>query len=135
MSIKQSQSTETEIDLSTDLGQIQIHLGGQGRVGGSRARVDEAEGGRKGRARGLRRDADVLRDAPRALAAHTHEQRHRAAQQGDKAAYPRRRHFPRWEVGPHAGGRPPEIRRGQRMGLPPIPGRVSAQRVAVPAAG
>ena len=56
MSIKQSQSTETEIDLSTDLGQIQIHLGGQGRVGGSRARVDEAEGGRKGRARGLRRD-------------------------------------------------------------------------------
>lgn len=49
----------------TGLGQIQvqIHLGGQGRVGGSRARVDEAEGSRKGRARGLRRDADVLRDA------------------------------------------------------------------------
>ena len=81
----------------TGLGQIQvqIHLGGQGRVGGSRARVDEAEGGRKGRARGLRRDAGVLRDAPRALAVHPHEQRHRAAQQGDKAAYPRRRHFPR----------------------------------------
>ena len=49
----------------TGLGQIQvqIHLGGQGRVGGSRARVDEAERGRKGRARGLRRDAGVLRDA------------------------------------------------------------------------
>ena len=58
-------------------------LGGQSRVGGRRARVDEAEGGRQGRARGLRRDADVLRDAPRALAAHPHEQRHRAAQQGD----------------------------------------------------
>ena len=69
----------------TGLGQIQvqIHLGGQGRVGGSRARVDEAEGGRKGRARGLRRDAGVLRDAPRALAVHPHEQRHRAAPQGE----------------------------------------------------
>lgn len=71
----------------TGLGQIQvqIHLGGQGRVGGSRARVDEAEGGRKGRARRVRRDPHVLRDAPRALAAHPHEQRNPAAQQGDKA--------------------------------------------------
>ena len=38
-------------------------LGGQGRVGDSRARVDEAERGRQGRARRLCRDADVLRDA------------------------------------------------------------------------
>ena len=60
-------------------------LGGPGRVGGRRARVDEAEGGRQGRARGLRRDADVLRDAPRALAAHPHEQRHRAPEQGNQA--------------------------------------------------
>ena len=30
-------------------------------------------------------------------------------------------------VSPHAGGRLPEIRRGQRMGLPPIPKRVSDQ--------
>lgn len=68
---------------------------GQGGVGGRRARADEAEGGRQGRARGLRRDADVLRDALRALAAHTHEQRHRAAQQGNQAVHPRRRHIPR----------------------------------------
>lgn len=88
-------------------------LGGQGRVGGNRAQVDEAERGRQGRARRLRRDADVMRDAPRALAAHPHEQRNRAPEQGDTPAYPRRRHFPRWKVGPHAGGRPPEIRRGQ----------------------
>ena len=57
----------------------------QGRGRGRRPGIDAAEGGRQGRARGLRRDADVLRDAPRALAAHPHEQRHRAAQQGDKA--------------------------------------------------
>lgn len=96
----------------TGLGQIQIqiHLGGQGRVGGSRARVDEAERGRKGRARGLRRDAGVLRDAPRALAVHPHEQRHRAAQQGDKA---RTRVVGTFPVSPHAGGRLPEIRRRQ----------------------
>ena len=107
---------------------------GQGGVGGRRARVDEAERGRKGRARGLRRDADVLRDAPRALATHTHEQRHRAAQQGDQAQDPRGRHVPRREIRADAGCRPPEIRRRQRMGLPPIPGRVPAQGVAVPAA-
>lgn len=88
-------------------------LGGQGRGRGNRAQVDEAERGRQGRARRLRRDADVMRDAPRALAAHPHEQRNRAPEQGDTPAYPRRRHFPRWKVGPHAGGRPPEIRRGQ----------------------
>ena len=102
-------------------------LGGQGRVGGSRARVDEAERGRKGGSRGLRRDAGVLRDAPRTLAAHPHEQRHRAPEQGNQAQDPRGRHVPRWEIRADAGGRPPEIRRGQRMGLPPLPGRVSAQ--------
>ena len=107
-------------------------LGGKGRVGGRRARVDEAEGGRQGRARGLRRDADVLRDAPRALAAHPHEQRHRAAQQGDQAQDPRGRHVPRQEIRTDAGAHLPEVRRGQRMELPPILGRVSAQRVAVP---
>ena len=93
---------------------------GQGGVGGRRARVDEAEGGRKGRARGLRRDPRVLRDAPRALAAHPHEQRHRAAQQGDQAAYPRRRHVPRREIRADAGCRPPEIRRRRRMGAPTV---------------
>ena len=65
-------------------------------------------------------DADVLRDAPRALAAHPHEQRHRAAQQGDQAAYPRRRHVPRREIRADAGCRPPEIRRRRRMGAPTV---------------
>ena len=78
---------------------------------------------------------DVLRDAPRALAAHPHEQRHRAAQQGDQAQDPRGRHVPRQEIRTDAGAHLPEVRRGQRMELPPILGRVSAQRVAVPGAG
>lgn len=43
------------------------------RVGGRRIRVNEAEGGRQGCARGIRRDVGVLRDAARALAAHPHE--------------------------------------------------------------
>lgn len=74
----------------TGLGQIQvqIHLGGQGRVGGSRARVDEAEGGRKGRARGLRRDAGVLRDARehwRRIRTNNAVERLNREKQGDKA--------------------------------------------------
>ena len=48
---------------------------GQGRGRGLRLGIDEAQGGRQGRARRLRRDAHVLRDAARALAAHPHEQR------------------------------------------------------------
>ena len=76
----------------------------------------------------------VMRDAPRALAAHPDEQRHRAPEQGNQAQDPRGQHVPRREIRADAGGRPPEIRREQRMGLPPLPGRVSAQGVAVPAA-
>ena len=117
----------------TGLGQIQIqiHLGGQGRVGGSRARVDEAERGRKGRARGLRRDAGVLRDAARALAAHPDEQRDRTPEQGDTPAHPRGRRLSRRQVRPDACGCPPEVRRRQRVGLPPLPGRVASQRSVV----
>ena len=49
------------------------------------ARVDEDEGDRRGRARRLRRDADVLRRYRGALATHLHKQRNRTAQQRDKA--------------------------------------------------
>lgn len=48
-------------------------------------RVDEDEGDRRGRARRLRRDADVLRRYRGALATHLHKQRNRTAQQRDKA--------------------------------------------------
>ena len=73
-------------------------------------------------------------DAPRALAAHPHEQRDRAAQQGDKAQDPRDRHLSRRQVRAHAGGRPPEVRRRQRMEIASLPGCVVSQGVAVPAA-
>ena len=49
------------------------------------ARVDEDEGDRRGRARRLRRDADVLRRYRGALATHLYKQRNRTAQQKDKA--------------------------------------------------
>ena len=87
--------------------------------------------GRQGRARRARRDARVPRDAPRALAAHPHEQRDRAAQQGDKAQDPRGRHLSQRQVRAHAGGRPPEVRRRQRVGIAPLPGRVASQRAVV----
>ena len=74
-------------------------------------------------------------DAPRALAAHPHEQRDRAAQQGDKAQDPRDRHLSRRQVRAHAGGRPPEARRRQRMGIAPLPGRVASQGAVVLTAG
>ena len=44
---------------------------------------------------------------PRALAAHTHEQRHRAAEQGDPPPNPRRRHVPRRETRAAARGLAP----------------------------
>ena len=74
-------------------------------------------------------------DAPRALAAHPHEQRDRAAQQGDKAQDPHGRHLSRRQVRAHAGGRPPEARRRQRMGIAPLPGHVASQGAVVPTAG
>ena len=48
---------------------------------------------------------------------------------------PRRGHVPRRKVRPDAGNGPSEVRPRRRMGVPPLPGRVSAQGVAVPAAG
>ena len=59
------------------------HRRGQGPQGRVRARWDEAGGGGQGRPQGIRGDADVHALPARALAAHTHQQRHRAAQPRD----------------------------------------------------
>ena len=107
----------------------------QGRGRGRRPGIDAAQGGRQGGARRVCRDAGVLRDAARALAAHPHEQRDRAAQQGDKAQDPRGRHLSRRQVRAHAGARPPEVRRRQRMEIAPLPGRVASQGAVVLTAG
>ena len=109
-------------------------LGSQGRGRDRRLGIDEAQGGRQGGVRRLRRDAHVLRDAPRALAAHPHEQRDRAPEQGDQEKDPRRRHVPRRKVRPDAGDRPPEVRRRQRMGVPPLPGRAASHHQVEPSA-
>ena len=93
--------------------------------------IDAAQGGRQGGVRRVCRDAGVLRDAARALAAHPHEQRDRTAQQGNTPSHPRGRHLSRRQVRAHAGGRPPEVRRRQRVGVPPLPGRVASQRAVV----
>ena len=82
-----------DAEAATGPGDAQDHLRhgiarngeGQGGIRSQRARDDEVQGSCEGGSRKLRRDADVLRDAPRVLAAHPHEQRDRAAQQGDKA--------------------------------------------------
>ena len=91
--------------------------------------------GRQGGARRVCRDAGVLRDAARALAAHSDEQRDRAPEQGNTPAHPRGRHLSRRQVRAHAGGRPPEVRRRQRMGIAPLPGRVASQGAVVLTAG
>ena len=69
-------------------------LRGQGPRGGRRARLNEAEGGREGRPRRIRRDPDVHALPARALAAHTHQQRHRAPEPRDPQAHARGRTFP-----------------------------------------
>ena len=103
----------------------------QGRGRGRRPGIDAAQGGRQGGARRVCRDAGVLRDAARALAAHPHEQRDRAPEQGNTPSHPRGRHLSRRQVRAHAGGRPPEVRRRQRVGVPPLPGRVASQGAVV----
>ena len=70
-----------------------------------------------------------------ALAAHTHEQRHRATQPRDPQTHPRGRDVSRREERPHARDRQAQVRRGERVGLPPLPGRDSAGGVAVPEGG
>ena len=54
---------------------------------------------------------------------------------GDKAQDPRGRHLSRRQVRAHAGARPPEVRRRQRMEIPPLPGRVASQGAVVLTAG
>ena len=53
--------------------EIARRVGGKGGIRRRRARVDGAQGGGEGGSRGLHRDADVLRNTARALAAHPHE--------------------------------------------------------------
>ena len=43
--------------------------------------------------------------------------------------------FSRRQVRAHAGGRPPEVRRRQRMGIAPLPGRVASQGAVMLTAG
>ena len=76
-----------------------------------------AEGGRQGRARGVRRDADVHALPDGALEADPHQQRHRAAQPRDQEANARRRHVPGRQERPHAGHRQAQVRSRQRMGV------------------
>ena len=64
-----------------------------------------------------------------------HQQRDRAPEPRDPQADPRGGHLSRRQVGPHARHREAQVRRGERMGIPPLPGRDAARRVAVPDGG
>lgn len=100
----------------------------QGRGRGRRPGIDAAQGGRQGGARRVCRDAGVLRDAARALTAHSDEQRHRAAEQGNPPPNPRRRHVPRREIRADAGDRQAEIHSRKRVGPQALPRRIAARR-------
>lgn len=63
---------------------------------------------------------------PRALAAHAHQQRHRAPQPGDPTQDEGGGDVPRRELRPHARDREAQVRRRERVGLPPLPGRDAA---------
>ena len=97
-------------------------LRGQGPRGRRGARRHETQGGRQGGQGRLRGDADLHQVPPRALAAHTHQQRHRAARPRDPRADPRGRRLPRRQVGPHARDGPAQVRRRERVGLEAVPG-------------
>lgn len=60
------------------------------------------------------------------------QQRHRAAQPRDPQAHARGRGVPRRQERPHARDREAQVRRRQRVGLPPLPRRDAAGRGAVP---
>lgn len=62
-------------------------------------------------------------------------QRYRAVQPRDPQAGPRGRRLPRRQVGPHARDGPAQVRRGERVGVAPLPGRDAAGRVAAPDGG
>ena len=59
----------------------------------------------------------------------------RAPEQGNTPPNPRGRHLSRRQVRAHAGGRPPEVRRRQRMEIAPLPGRVASQGAVMLTAG
>ena len=77
---------------------------------------------------GCAEDADLHQVPPRALAPHTHQQRHRAPEPGDPQAHPRGRYVPRREERPHARDREAQVRRRERVGLEALPGRDAAGR-------
>ena len=90
--------------------------------------------GCQGRPRGLLRDPGVHEASARALAKGQDQQRHRAIEPRDPQADPRGRRLPGRQVGPHARHREAQVRRGERMGLLPLPGRDAVGRAAVPEA-
>ena len=110
-------------------------VGEEGRRGCRRAGVHEARGSREDRPRGLRRDPDVHGIPRRPLEEDPHQQHHRAAQPGNPQANAGGRDLPRRKVRPHARDGEAEVRRGERVGLPPLPGRDAAGRVAAPDGG
>ena len=62
-------------------------------------------------------------------------QRRRAAEPRDPRADPRRGDVPRRGLRPHARHRTAEVRRGERAGAAPLPGRDAAGRAAAPDGG
>ena len=78
---------------------------------------------------------DVHALPARALAAHTHQQRHRAPEPRDPQAHARGRDVPRREERPHARDREAQVRGRERVGLEALSGRDSAGGVAAPTAG
>ena len=86
-------------------------LASQGPRGRLRTREVQARGGGQGRPRGLRGDPDLHALPEGALAAHTHEQRHRATQPRDPQTHPRGRDVSRREERPHARDRQAQVRR------------------------
>ena len=62
-------------------------------------------------------------------------QRRRAARPRGPQADPRRGDVPRRGLRPHARHRTAEVRRGERLGVAPLPGRDAAGRVAAPDGG
>ena len=86
-------------------------------------------------AQGLRGDARVHEIPAGALAPHPHQQRHRTHQPRDQAPHEGGWHLPRREERAHAGDRQAQVRRRERVGVAPLPGRVAAARVAAPDGG
>ena len=63
------------------------------------------------------------------------DRRHREDQSRDPQAHALGRDAPQRKGRAHAGGGPPEVRRGERVGLEALPGRDAAGRGAAPGGG